>query len=171
MGPVDDKQRRPHSGYRGSEGGEQLLADAVNPLSVLNDVNRRCRARQRNTFDEVDKTTTSGVRIDVRTRAGADAEQVIEQEQILRAGLGDLAADPRPSLLSCDTDNAENRAQQPGDHMQRDVASVGFAVSDEYLETTTSRSCYRLADQPGLSDTWPTSHRDNGSFAATGPVQ
>ena len=41
FGSVDDEQRRLHSGYRRGEVGQQQLADAVDPLGVLDDVERR----------------------------------------------------------------------------------------------------------------------------------
>src|SRR5882757_9180124 len=108
VGPVHDEQCRTHSGYYRREVGKQRLADAVNPLSVVNDVNRGRLAGQRNTLDEVDKATAPGVRIDIGTRVAADAEQVIEQKQILGgAGLGDLAANLCPSLLGGETGDAQ----------------------------------------------------------------
>ena len=173
LGPVDDQQRRPHSGHHRREVGEQRLADAVDPLHILDEVNRRRGAGQRHGFDELNKTTTPGVRIDNGTRhfGVARAQQVIEQLQILRPGLGDLAAHPGPGLLRRKADDAEDRSQQPGDHLQRDVAGVGFAVRDEHLEAAAPRDRDGLTDQPCLADAGPTRHRDDSSRAGTGLVQ
>ena len=55
-----------------------------------------------------------------------DTQQVVEQQQILRIGVGNLRPNPLPRGVIVEVADPYDRPQQPRHHMKRDVAGVGF---------------------------------------------
>jgi hypothetical protein len=70
--------------------GQHGFADRIDPVCVLDDEQRRLGACQRRGVDQCGQSAPSCIRIDLRQRQFriGDAEQVIEQQQILRVDIG-----------------------------------------------------------------------------------
>ena len=145
--------------------GEHRLAGLVDPVRVLDDVDRRVvRASAAALISAVNRRRRASAAISGSRDVGVpDAQQVVEQEQILGIGIGEpvaiaCAGGTRRPSPSTPTSRATAR-----DDVERDVAGVRFAVGREHVDIraaarrfATSRIS-RLLPIPG-GPTTPTTH-------------
>ena len=95
-----------------------------------------------------------------------DAQQIIEQQQILRVGIGDLFPDPGAGGFAVEVGHAGARPQQPRHRMEGNVAGVGLAEGPKHLDPATGRQRRGLARRPALADA-RRSHHIHDTTAAT----
>ena len=83
------------------EVGQHRLADRVDPMRVLDDEKSRFGARQRGGVDQRGQLAPPRIGIDLRRRylGVGDAQQIVEEQQVLRVGTGDLFAHPARGRL------------------------------------------------------------------------
>ena len=87
-----------------------------------------------------------------------DAEQIIQQQQILRVGIRKSFAHPRAGGFAVEVGHAAARSQHPGHHLEGDVGSVGFAEGPKHLDPATGRQRRGLPGHPGLADARRSHH-------------
>ncbi len=87
-----------------------------------------------------------------------DAEQIIEQQQILRVGVRDLFSRLRAGGVAVEVGHAAARPQQPRHHPEGDVTGVGFAEGPKHLDPASCRDCGGLPGHPALADAWRSHH-------------
>ena len=142
FGPVGGDHQRRGLGDDRDEVSEHRVADVVDPVRVLDDVDGGCGAGQRGRVDQAGEASSSRVRVDRRVPVspglGCRADR--------RAAAGRrrrrcrVCARTRVARrLGVGAVDAEYRAQQTGDGVKGDVARVGFAVGGEHLDPRERR--------------------------------
>ena len=93
--PVGHQHQRGGLRDHREEVGEHRLADLVDPVRILDDVDRRCFPGQGGGVDQSGQPPPPGIRIDLgQLDVGVgDAQQVLEQQQVLGVGVGILGPD------------------------------------------------------------------------------
>ena len=172
VGAGGDQHHRRGARNDGEEFGEQRLAAFIDPMRVLDDVERRFGARQRHGVDQGGQPAPPRIRVDLgQLHIGVgDAEQIIEQQQILRVGIRNLFADPRAGGSAVEVSHAGARPQQPGDHTEGDVAGVGFAERPIHLDAATGRQRGGFPGNPGLADARRSHHIHHTTAATDGAI-
>ena len=96
FGAGGDQHHRRGARNDGQEVGQHRLADRIDPVRILDDEQRRFGARQRCRVDQCGQPAPPRIRVDLGQRhiGVGDAEQIIEQQQILRVGIRKLFPDP-----------------------------------------------------------------------------
>ena len=89
LGAGGDQHHRRGARNDGEEVGQHRLADRIDPVRILDDEQRRFGARQRRGVDQCGQPAPPRIRVDLGQRhvGVGDAEQIIEQQQILRVGI------------------------------------------------------------------------------------
>ena len=173
LGAVGDQHQRGCLRDHREEIGQHRLADLIDPMGVLNDIDRRGLAGQRGGIHQRGQPPPTRIRINPRKRhiRVGDAQQVIEQHQILGVCVGNLGAHSIAGGLLVKTLDAGGRAQQPRHGMEGDLAGVRLAEGGEHLHTTGARHRRHLAHQTALADArWPH-HTDHRAVAVDCAVQ
>ena len=113
----------------GEEVGQHRLADRIDPVRILDDEQRRVAARQPRGVDQRGQPTPPRIRIDLRQRhiGVGDAEQIIQQQQILRVGTGQVSPQPGAGGVAVDVGHADGRPQQPRHRLEGNVARMRLA--------------------------------------------
>ena len=121
----DQHQRRCLRDHR-DELGDHRLADLINPVRVLDHIDRRFGAGQRRGIDQRRQPPPPGIRIDLRQlHLGiGEAQQVMQQQHVLGVGVGNAVAHSIASGLPVKPLDAGGRAQQPRDGMEGDLVGV-----------------------------------------------
>ena len=78
-----------------------------------------------------------------------DAQQIIEQQQILRVGIRKLFPDLRAGGLAVEVGHAHAGPQQPRHRMERHLVGVGFAEGPKHVHPATGCGRRGLPRQPG----------------------
>ncbi len=136
-------------------------------MRVFNDIDRWDLAGQGGGIDQRGQPPPPGIRIDLgQLHLGiGDAQQVIEEQHVLRVGVGGLSPRPRTSSRTIKTPYPGGSAQQPSHHMERDVGGMGFAVSREHLDPLGGGQRGDLAHQAALADTRRSHHSHHRAMA------
>jgi hypothetical protein len=173
LGTVRDQHYRPRLGNDGEETSEHGLADLIDPVGVLDDVDRRCGAGQRHRVDQRAQPPPPRVRIDVRQRhiPVTNAQQVIKQHHILGIGVGNLCMHPCPRGLIVEIGYSADRAQQPRRCMERNLMGMRLAKGRKNLDATTFRERHRLTDESALTNARRSRHPDDTPVAADRSIQ
>ena len=106
--------------------GQHQLACLVDPVRILDDVDRRALARQSGGVHQRGQPPPTSVGVDCGYSGARvdDAEQVIEQRHVLRVCIWKLASDPGAGRLPIETLDAGHRPQQARHGMKWDLAGV-----------------------------------------------
>ena len=150
------------------EVGHHRLADGIDPVRVLDDEQRRLRARQGSGVDQRGQPAPAGLRVDWGQRhiGVGDAEQVIEQQQILRIGVVKSRPQLNPCGFAIKVGHAGARPQQSRHRLERNVAGVGFAEGPKHLDPTAGRQLHDLPRHPALADARRSHHVHDATVAA-----
>jgi hypothetical protein len=134
--------------------GHHRLAALVDPMHVLHDVENRFGAGQIRRVDQGREPPPPGVRIDPgqRHRRIGDAQQVVENQEVVTIGVGKLGSKPRSRGRVVETAHPGRSAEQPRHGMERDLARVGFAICGKDSDTAAFGDLERLTDEPALPD-------------------
>ena len=111
---VGDHHHRGGPRQHCEEFGQQRLADVVHPLGVFDDEHGRSGTRKRRAIHQRRQSPPAGIRVDVNgrhVRAG-DAEQVVEQLQVVGIGAGESSAHLRTCGAPVQFINADDCSQQ-----------------------------------------------------------
>jgi hypothetical protein len=81
-----------------------------------------------------------------------DSQQIIEQQQILRVGVGELDTQTSSGSVAVEVSHSGARAQQARYSVKRNVAGVGFTEGPKHLGPATSRHCNDLPGHAALAD-------------------
>ena len=137
-----------------SKVGQHRVADLVDPVQVLNDIDRRGLAGQRRGIDQRSQPPPPRIRIDLgQLHLGiSDAHQVIEEHHVLRVGIGDFGPHLDPGSRGVQITHPGGCTQQPRHDVKRDVTGVRFAEGSEHLDTPGRCHCGDLAHQAALAD-------------------
>ncbi len=174
FGAGGDQRHRWDARNDGDEVGQHRLADRIDPVRVLDDEQRRFGARQRHGVDQCGQPPSPGIRVDLgQCRIGVgDAEQIIEQQQILRVGVGTyISPQPRAGGVAVEVSHTAARPQQPRHGIKRDVTSMGFAEGPKHLDPATGRQRGGFAGHPGLADARRSHHVDHTAAATDHAVR
>ena len=101
----------------------------------------------------------------------ADAQQVIQQHQILGIGVGNLCTHPCPRGLIVEIGDPGGIAQQPRHHMERNLTGVRLAEGRKHLDAATFRERHRLTDESALADARRSRHADDTPVSADRSIQ
>ena len=170
---VRQQHQRGRSRDHGEEVGQHRLADLIDPMGVLNDIDRRGFTRQRGSIHQRGQPPPTGIRIYPRkSNIGiGDPQQVIEQHQVQFINVRKPCPYPGAGGLCVKTIDAGARTQQPRHGIERDLAGVRLAESGEHLDTTGGRHRRHFAHQTALADArWPH-HTDDTALALDCTVQ
>ena len=91
-------------------------------------------------------------------RTVADAEQVIEQQQVLRIRRREVEAYLAARRVAVEIANTGDCAQETGHRVERDTAGMRLADGFEHLDTTLGCCRRNVTHQTGLSNTCLTHH-------------
>ena len=129
FGTVGDQHQRGRLRDHREEIGQHRLADLIDPMRVLNDIDRRGFAGQRRGIHQRGQPPPTRIGIDLRQRniGIGDAQQVVEQQQILGVGVGNPVAHAIAGGLPVKTLDAEwpraaaarPHGREPGWHATR----------------------------------------------------
>jgi hypothetical protein len=102
------------------------LADLIDPVRVLDDIDRWDLAGQRGGIDQRRQPPPPGIRIDLgQLHLGiGDAQQVIEQHQVLGLGIGHPGPYLRAGGWAVQITHAGGCTQQSRHDVKRDVTGV-----------------------------------------------
>ena len=169
FGAGGDQHHRRRARNDGEELGHNRLADRIDPLGVIDDVKRRFSTGQRHGVDQGGQPAPPRIRIDLGQRhlGVGDAQQVIEQQQILRVCIRHAFANPGPRGFALQVFDPAQRAQQPRHRVEGNIVGMRFAVDPHHLDPATGRGRRGLPRHPALADTW-RSHHGHDTTAATG---
>ena len=96
-----------------------------------------------------------------------DAEQIIEQQQILRVDIGTyICPQLRAGGVAVEVSHTAARPQQPRHGIERDVTGVGFAEGPKHVDPATGRQRRGFPRRPGFADA-RRSHHIHHTTAAT----
>ncbi len=87
-----------------------------------------------------------------------DAEQIIQQQQILRVGIRNLLPHFRAGGFAVEVGHAAGRPQQLGHDVEGNVTGVGLAEGPQHLDPATGRQRRGLPGRPGLADARRSDH-------------
>ena len=154
FGSIGDQHQRRRPGDHRKEPSQHRLAYLVDPVRVLDNKDRRFGAGQRRRIDQRRQPPPPRIRGDLRQLhiGVGDAQQVIDQQQILGVCLGNAVAHPIASGLPVKPLDAVDHAQQPCHDMERDLAGVRLAEGGEYVGATATRQHRHVAHQAALAD-------------------
>ena len=145
----------------GEEVGQHRLTDLVDPVRILDEVERRFGAGQRRGVDQRGQPAPPGIRIDFgQCSIGVgDAQQILQQHEILGVGIRNLSPQLSPGRRTIEFAYPGRRPQQPRDHMERDVAGMGLAKCPHHLNPATGRQRGGFPSHAALADTRQPHHR------------
>ena len=137
-------------------------------MRILDDEQRRLGARQRRGVDQRGQPAPPRIRVDRGQRhiGVGDAQQIIQQQQILRVGIRKLFPELRAGGFAVQVGHAHAGPQQPRHRMERDLVGVGFAEGPKHVHPATGCGRRGLAGRPALADT-RRSHHIHHTTAAT----
>ncbi len=137
-------------------------------MGILDDVERRRGARQRHGIDQFGQSAPPRIRIDLWQRhvGVGDAEQIDEQQQILRIGIGHISPHPCAGGFAVQVGHTAARPQQSRHRLEGNVAGVRLAKGPKHLEPPTGRQRGSLPRYPGFTDA-RRSHHVHDPAAAT----
>ena len=140
-------------------------------MRVLDDEQCGFGARHRCGVDQCGQPAPPGVRVDGGQRhiGIGDAQQIVEQQQVLVVGFREFASEANPCGTIVEVGDAGARAQQSRHHLKGDVAGMGLAEGPVHLDTATRREHCGLAGRATLADT-RRSHDIHHTAAATDRV-
>ena len=168
LGAEGDQHHRRGARNDGEEVGQHRLADRIDPVRILDDEQRRLGARQRCRVHQRGQPAPPRIRIDLGQRhiGVGDAEQIIQQQQILRVGIGHIRPQPGAGGFAVEVGHTAARPQQPRHHVEGNVTGVGFAEGPKHLDPATGGQRRGLPGHPGLADA-RRSHHVHHTTAAT----
>jgi hypothetical protein len=111
-------------------------------------------AGQRRGIDQRGQPPPPRVGVDCRQRdvGIGDAQQVIEEQHVIRLGVGHPGPHLRAGFRGIQIGHPEARTQHPPHQIERDVARVRFAEGGEHVDTTGRCHGGDLARQTALAD-------------------
>jgi hypothetical protein len=153
FGTIGDQHQRRRLRNHHEELGQHRLADLIDPVRVFDDVERPGFPGQHGGIDQGGQPPPTRIRINPgKCHLGVrDAQQVIEEHQVLSLGVRSLSPYPRSGGMRVKTVDAGGREQQPRDGMKGDFAQqasmrpVGAAATVDGRTSTAAASARRMA--------------------------
>jgi hypothetical protein len=158
LGPIGDQREQGRLRDHSEKICEQRLADLVDPMRVLHDVNRRGFSGQRSGVHHCSQPAPTRIGIDPRKRGLgiADTEQILKEQRVLGLGVRKLTPDKGACGFYVQTVDAGGSAHQARHDMEWDLAGVRLAESGEHLHTALSSHRCNLSGQSALTNArWP----------------
>ena len=123
-------------------------------MRVFNDIDRWKLAGQRGGIDQRGQPPAPGIGIDLgQLHLGiGDAQQVIEQQQILGVCIRHPRAHPVTSSRGIQATHTEGCPQQPRHDMEGNIGGVRFAEGAEHLDTLGGGQRGDLTHEAALAD-------------------
>jgi hypothetical protein len=159
--------------HNGDELSKHGLADLVDPVQVLDHIQRRCGPGQGDGIQQGCQPAPTRIGGDGRRRGVgvADSEQVVQQQQVVGVGVGDAGPHLRPARVLVEVAHPEHPAQQPRHQMKRDLPGMGFGGDGEHLDAAAGSQRHGLARDAALADTgWPN-HPDHTAGTVDRPFK
>jgi hypothetical protein len=138
LGPVGEQKHRLGLRHHRHEVGEHRVADIVDPVHVLDDVDSGRRPGDGRGLHQRGQPAPPGVGVDSRQRpvVVANSEEIVHKHQILFIG----AVEPRSELLTCSggiqAGEPENGAEELARGVERNVSGVRFTEGPEDVGAT-----------------------------------
>jgi hypothetical protein len=153
--------------------GQHRFARSIDPMDVLDDVHRRISPFEGGGGDDRGQAPAPRIWSDVGQRylGVADAEQVVDEQQILRVGVRESGSNVCSGLVGAKTFDAGGGSHQPGDHAERDIGGVGSAVRGEHWHTAAGRTRHGFAHESALADSGRPDDSDHTSGATDGLLE
>ena len=151
FGAGGDQHHRRGARNDGEEVGQHRLADRIDPVRVLDDEQRRCGARQPRGVDQCGQPAPPRIRVDLGQRhlGVGDAQQIIQQQQILRVGIRHVARGPGSARPGRRGRRSRCRAQQPRSPHERGCRWRGIRRRPKRLRPRERPPAPRPPGPPG----------------------
>ena len=159
LGPRDHRE----------EVGQHRLADRINPVHILDDVERRFGARERCGVDQCGQPAPPRIRVDLgQWHIGVgDAQQVIQQQQILRVGIRKSFADPLAGGVAVEVRRCRCPLAASGPPPGRGCRQCGIRRRPKTLRARDRPPAPRLLGPPGTFADTRRSHHVHDTAAVT----
>ncbi len=142
-------------------------------MGVLNHIDRRGIAGQRRGIDQSGQPPPTGIRIDLgQLHIGVgEAQQVIEEHQVLRICVRNPVAQLIAGSPGSQTLNSCSRAQEPSNSVKGNLAGVRLTEGYENLHPTRRGHSGKLTHQTAFPDTRRPLDAHHSAAAVDGTVQ